>query len=218
MKPTAALQFCEQRCAAAEAALAASDAVVVALRQALAISRARELQARRAAQRDALTGLPNRAGFSQRAARTLHAHAAQSLGFCVLFIDLDGFKQVNDTLGHAVGDALLRVIAARLAHAVRSEDRVSRHGGDEFVCVLPQVQQDDHALAIGRKLIDAVSAPCVLGPLTVQVGASVGMALYPRDGDSVQALVDCADQAMLWAKQQRRGLGLAGQRPRLLLA
>ena len=111
----------------------------------------------------------------------------------LLYIDLDGFKQVNDTLGHAVGDALLRVVGARLAHAVRGEDRVSRHGGDEFVCVLPQVQEEEHAMAIGRKLIDTVSAPCVLGTFTVRVSASVGIAIYPRDGDSVQALYGTKD-------------------------
>lgn len=182
---------------------------------ALAASQAAEARARQLAGRDPLTGLPNRLGFSETTARTLAEHIEGGISFCLLFIDLDDFKSVNDQHGHAAGDALLQVVGARLLHAVRAQDCVSRHGGDEFLCLLPQIECEDHAVAVARKLIDTVSAPCRLGDVSVQVHASVGIALYPEDGTTLPALMHRADRAMYWAKARRAGLVLARSVPPL---
>lgn len=185
---------------------------------ALRASLAREQALRQQVGVDTLTGLPNRMAFGRRSSRTLAAHSRDRLGFGVLFIDLDGFKSVNDRLGHAAGDALLGVIGARLVHALRTDDFVSRHGGDEFVCLLPGVDDLALAEALARKLVDAISAPCRLGDRVEQVGASVGVALYPRDGLDVTVLLDRADQAMLWAKARNAGIGVARQLPQAMAA
>jgi diguanylate cyclase (GGDEF)-like protein len=177
--------------------------------QALAASQLREARARYAASTDSLTGLPNRLAFDHRSTRTLATHTAAARTFCLLFIDLDGFKSVNDLLGHAAGDALLKVVGARLAHALRGDDFVSRHGGDEFVCLLPDVQGEVQAVGVARKLMASVAAPCRVGAHTVQVKASVGVALFPQDARNLADLLDAADHAMLWAKARGVGLGLA---------
>jgi diguanylate cyclase (GGDEF)-like protein len=186
---------------------------LLATQQALEECQLREQTALVAAAHDALTGLPNRLSFGRHSTHTLASHAEAGRAFCLLFMDLDGFKAVNDLLGHGAGDALLKVVGARLVHALRTDDFVSRHGGDEFVCLLPEVQHEDEALAIARKLIHNISAPCKVGPATLQVQASVGIALYPKDGPSVEALLQRADHAMLWAKARSAGVGLASQLP-----
>jgi diguanylate cyclase (GGDEF)-like protein len=167
-----------------------------ACHRALAESQARERMAQRMAAHDALTGLPNRRAFAQHYSRTLRHHAEQARAFCVLFIDLDGFKAINDELGHAAGDALLQLVGQRLAHGMRHDDFVGRLGGDEFVCLLPHLRSAAQAQVRARKLIASITAPCQLGPQTVQVGASVGAALYPRDGHTMALLLEHADQAM----------------------
>ncbi|OYU98283.1 MAG: hypothetical protein CFE45_17075 [Burkholderiales bacterium PBB5] len=149
---------------------------------------------------DPLTKLPNRRGLFDALHKALQVADADKHPLTLMFIDLDDFKLVNDHLGHAVGDALLQLVGVRLAHAVRGEDLVGRQGGDEFVCLLPQVRRSADALAIARKLVAAVAAPCVLGGLTLRVHASVGVAIYPQHGLSLPALLDQADRAMLRAK------------------
>jgi diguanylate cyclase (GGDEF)-like protein len=183
------------------------------VRQALQAGLQREAELRQMVGHDALTGLPNRVAFGQRSSRTLAAHAQSKRCFGLLFVDLDGFKAVNDGLGHAAGDALLAVIGARLSHALRQGDFVSRHGGDEFVCLLSEVDEDKRALALAGKLMDVISAPCQIGHEAVRIRASIGVALFPRDGDSVATLLEKADDAMLWAKAQRIGIGLASRLP-----
>ena len=133
----------------------------------------------------------------------------------LLFIDLDDFKAVNDQHGHAAGDLLLQALGCRLLNAVRPDDRVCRQGGDEFLCLLPSIRNEVQALAVARKLVDAVSAPCQLHDVTVQVQASVGIAIYPEDGHTVQHLMDRADRVMYWAKAERLGMGLASRVPAL---
>ncbi len=182
-------------------------------RQALAASQARETQARTAARTDRLTGLPNRLAFQHRSRCTLAQHSAQARSFCLLFIDLDGFKAVNDQLGHAAGDLLLKVVGARLAHALRGDDFVSRHGGDEFVCLLHEVHDESQAIGVAQKLMASVATPCRLGQRTLRVQASVGLALFPQDARTLPELLDAADHAMLWAKACGQGLGLARQLP-----
>ncbi|WP_088278452.1 GGDEF domain-containing protein [Ideonella sp. A 288] len=182
-------------------------------RRSLHDARARARHAQHDAHHDALTGLPNRSAFEQTTRRFLTGRApgrdtgpdANVPAFGLLFIDLDGFKTVNDRHGHATGDALLQVIGRRLAHAVRADDAVCRHGGDEFVCLVHDVQGDAQVSAIARKLIDAVSAPCRIGATTLRVSPSVGIALYPQDGLSFETLLHSADAAMYHAKRQRLG-------------
>ena len=157
---------------------------------------------------DTLTGLPNRVSFEEHSRRALALHEPQAREFGLMYIDLDGFKSINDDYGHAVGDELLKVIGARLTAAVRAQDSISRHGGDEFLGLLLDVQNEQQATSIARKLIDAVSAPCQLGPRVLCVRPSIGIALYPRDGITVEALLESADRAMFWAKRHRLGHAL----------
>ena len=181
-----------------------------ATRAALAASLAREAQALHVAGHDPLTGLPNRRAFDLHSQAAVQLHAARAQRLCLMFIDLDGFKAVNDRIGHTAGDALLNLIGDRLRRALRRDDFVSRHGGDEFVCLLPRLTDEPQALTLARQLIEAIARPCQLGGHTVGVRASIGLALYPRDGDTVQQLLDNADGAMRRAKLQGSGLALAG--------
>jgi diguanylate cyclase (GGDEF)-like protein len=183
------------------------------VRRELANSRADERRVRHTAYHDSLTGLPNRRSFEEHSGHAMQRQAPQTREFALLYIDLDGFKSVNDVHGHAVGDELLKVIGARLTQAVRADDTVSRHGGDEFLCLLLDVQDEEQVAAIARKLFDAVSAPCQLGRLSLCARPSIGVALYPRDGLSVEALLESADSAMFWAKKHRLGHAFFSQLP-----
>jgi diguanylate cyclase (GGDEF)-like protein len=186
-------------------ALRETSAELLHVQAALRDSLAREAQAQQLAWHDPLTGLPNRRGFEERSGDTLARHQSGSKDFALLFIDLDDFKLVNDHHGHAVGDELLRVIGQRLVHALRAGDMVSRQGGDEFLCLLPDVRDAEQVAAIARKLFDSVAAPCQLGGVALQVKPSIGVALYPRDGDNIAALIAQADGAMFHAKRRRIG-------------
>jgi diguanylate cyclase (GGDEF)-like protein len=163
-------------------------------------ARLREQLALGLAAQDALTGLPNRRAFVQQTDHALRQHAKAGHVFCLLFIDLDGFKTLDDERGHAAGDALLQVVGQRLQHGVRRDDFVGRLGGDEFVCLLTNLQSTAQARVLTDQLIAAVTAHCRLGQLTVTVGASMGAAIYPRDGHSLPALLAHADRAMRRAK------------------
>lgn len=180
------------------------------VRLALARARAELAQAQHAAGSDALTGLPNRKGFRVPSRRALSSHGAGRHALALLFVDLDGFKAVNDRLGHDVGDELLRVVGARLAGAVRDGDLVCRHGGDEFLCLLTRLAIPQHAASIALDLGDAIAAPCRIGRHQVRVRASIGIAMYPHDGRTISALVASADAAMYRAKAGGLGVGLAG--------
>jgi diguanylate cyclase (GGDEF)-like protein len=184
-------------------ALAALQAALAHCQQALAESQAREQMALRMAAHDALTGLPNRRAFDQQHGRALQEHARQAHVFCLLFIDLDGFKAINDELGHAAGDALLQVVGQRLVQTVRRDDFVGRLGGDEFVCLLPNLQNSAQARVLADKLVEAITAPCRVGRVTVRIGATVGSAIYPRDGHSTVSLLAHADQQMRDAKAHK---------------
>jgi diguanylate cyclase (GGDEF)-like protein len=171
--------------------------------QELADCQAREAGALRLAAHDALTGLPNRRAFVQQSGRALQQHAKEAHVCCLLFIDLDGFKAINDELGHAAGDELLQVVGERLQHGMRRDDFVGRLGGDEFVCLLPNLQSTAQARVLAGKLLQAITAPCRLGDLTVTVGATVGAAIFPRDGHNLTALLAHADRAMRKAKLRK---------------
>lgn len=152
---------------------------------------------------DPLTALPNRLLLQERLVTAL-AHARRhGRGVAVLFIDLDRFKRVNDTLGHALGDALLKHVAARLTRCVRADDTVARIGGDEFTVILADLADTRFAGRVARKIVDALSAPFFLANQEVFVGASIGVTSWPDDGacDDAEALLKKADTAMYKAKE-----------------
>ncbi len=157
-----------------------------------------ELQ--RLAHFDTLTGLPNRKLFMDRLSQALARARRDGTPLAVLFCDLDGFKRINDTLGHAHGDQLLREAGARLSRRIRDGDTVARFGGDEYTVILSQLGRAGDAALVARKLLAELSAPMQLGGMAVQVTGSIGIAIWPRDGDDLEALVRCADMAMYRAK------------------
>jgi len=157
------------------------------------------------AQFDSLTGLPNRALLSDRFAQMIVQAKRRKARLGVLFIDLDDFKAVNDTLGHAAGDELLKEIAARLQSGVRQGDTVARISGDEFAVLLGDLARDEDAALVAQKLITEAGRPVVLRGQEVFVTASIGIAAYPTNGDSAEALIGAADAAMYRAKQSGRG-------------
>jgi diguanylate cyclase (GGDEF)-like protein len=175
----------------------------------LALARTELLEARHAARSDALTGLPNRRAFDSASARALAGHEAAPGLLALMFVDLDGFKAINDRLGHTVGDQLLQKVGARLSHGVRRGDLVCRHGGDEFLCLLPALRNRTRAQAIARTLVCLISAPCQVGPHTVRIHASIGVALYPHDGATMAELLRRADEAMYSAKSRGCGVAMA---------
>jgi diguanylate cyclase (GGDEF)-like protein/PAS domain S-box-containing protein len=156
------------------------------------------------AHHDTLTGLPNRAMFADRA-REAVAHARRhDKTAAFLFLDMDNFKQVNDSLGHEVGDGLLKVMASRLRASVRGDDFVARIGGDEFCVLLQDIAEPHEAAAVAQKLLAELSKPCQVGEHEVSSGASIGIACVPQDGDEVGTLLRFADHAMYRAKQLGR--------------
>jgi diguanylate cyclase (GGDEF)-like protein/PAS domain S-box-containing protein len=156
------------------------------------------------AHHDTLTGLPNRAMFADRA-REAVAHARRhDKTAAFLFLDMDNFKRVNDSLGHEVGDGLLKVMASRLRASVRGDDFVARIGGDEFCVLLQDIAEPHEAAAVAQKLLAELSKPCQVGEHEVSSGASIGIACVPQDGDEVGTLLRLADHAMYRAKQLGR--------------
>ncbi len=163
---------------------------------------------------DALTGLPNRLSLNEQLEQALQRAQGTGHRFAVLFMDLDGFKKVNDSCGHDVGDALLVWVARRLRELVRESDVVARLGGDEFVVLLHDITGEDMVAAVADKMVRTLGAPCVLDSHTVQVGASIGIAVYPGHGDSRESLLKAADQAMYAVKTHgKRGLRFSGTAP-----
>jgi len=151
---------------------------------------------------DTLTQLPNRVllhdRFTQAIANARRRHARLAL----MFLDLNNFKQINDTLGHAMGDKVLQLVATRLQSAVRAADTVSRHGGDEFVILLSEVTEPADAGVIALKILSALGAPSRVGDHVVRLTASIGICIYPDDGHDPDVLIDRADAAMYRAKSQ----------------
>jgi len=156
------------------------------------------------ANHDALTGLPNRLLFASSLEQSMEYAKRHREKIALLFIDLDRFKVINDSMGHAAGDALLQEIGRRLRAAVRAEDIVTRFGGDEFTVALAELARPDEAATVARSIIKAIALPMDLGGRKVVVSGSIGIALYPDDGDSVDSLTRAADAAMYRAKQHGR--------------
>src|SRR3954469_13455823 len=156
------------------------------------------------AHHDTLTGLPNRAMFSERAREAVaHARRHQKTS-ALLFIDLDNFKAMNDTLGHDVGDALLKIISSRLRASVRGDDFIARIGGDEFCVLLQDIADPREAASVAQKLLHELNKPYRIGEHQVSSGASIGIACVPQDGDDVATLLRLADLAMYRAKELGR--------------
>jgi diguanylate cyclase (GGDEF)-like protein/PAS domain S-box-containing protein len=153
------------------------------------------------AHHDFLTQLPNRALFKDRLERSIAMAERNQTHSAVLFVDLDGFKAINDELGHEAGDWLLCEMAERMTQAIRQADTLARMGGDEFTLILDDVSGRDDVARVARKLLKAVSQPFVITGQRRQIGASVGIALYPNDARDYDGLLRCADEAMYAAKQ-----------------
>jgi diguanylate cyclase (GGDEF)-like protein/PAS domain S-box-containing protein len=161
------------------------------------------------AEHDSLTGLANRAHFE--ASLALSLASAREEGACgagaalaLLYIDLDGFKDVNDVHGHGAGDTVLTLVAKRLQEVVRTNDLVARLGGDEFAVVIQELQRPADAVHIAEKVVARLSDPFAVGAISVRIGASVGIAIYPQNGQSARELTAAADQAMYRCKQAGR--------------
>ena len=162
-----------------------------------------ELQ--RLARYDSLTGLPNRSFFLETLGEVLLRAKRRKSRMALIFIDLDGFKAVNDNLGHEAGDQILRAVAERIRHATRRTDSVARIGGDEFTVLLQDLERGDDAALAAQAILGELARTCTIGDREVPVSASVGIAVYPEDGEDGQALLRHADLAMYRAKQEGKG-------------
>ena len=182
-------------------AVAVEDGVVVIVRD-ITERKLAEQRIRHLAHHDDLTGLPNRSLLRDRLGQAIHAAARDGNAVGLAFIDLDGFKLVNDALGHNAGDELLKVVGARMQRCLRESDTLARFGGDEFVILLPDLDHDPAAIApLLERVRQAVTEPVLVEGQEVQVSSSIGVTFYPRDGVDTNALMMHADVAMYRAKE-----------------
>jgi diguanylate cyclase (GGDEF)-like protein/PAS domain S-box-containing protein len=151
---------------------------------------------------DALTRLPNRAALERQMAKAISRAARDQLTLAVFFIDLDNFKNINDSLGHDQGDLVLIEIAERLLHTIRSEDTLSRLGGDEFILLSENIENTHAIFNLASRLLASLKTPILLGQSTIYMHASIGIAVYPEDGQTIQELIKNADMAMYKAKSE----------------
>jgi diguanylate cyclase (GGDEF)-like protein/PAS domain S-box-containing protein len=156
---------------------------------------------------DPLTGLPNRMLLNDRLTVCLAQARRNVQRFALILVDLDGFKNVNDTRGHAAGDELLSQVGQRLRRLLRESDTVARMGGDEFMLLLPELVRREHAETVADKVLECISRPFQIGRDQIEIRASLGIAVYPDDGDSSDVLMHHVDQAMYSAKQAGVGRG-----------
>jgi diguanylate cyclase (GGDEF)-like protein len=179
----------------------------------LAAAFEQEEGSRNAAVHDHLTGLSNRVLFYDRLEHGIAQATRHGWMLAVMFLDLNEFKSINDTHGHHAGDAVLKEIALRLTHTTRHEDTVSRHGGDEFLCLLTPMHEQKHIAMIATKLLAAIQAPCEVcardGAVNLRVSGSIGISVFPKDGASAAELIRRADDAMYVAKESKSGFAFA---------
>ncbi len=173
-----------------------------------------EARARRLAYRDELTGLPNRRVLLDRLRQAIAQSTRHGRFVALLMLDVDGFKTVNDRLGHTIGDALLQVVADRLVNCVRAGDTVCRYGGDEFVVLLPDIVNRGAALAAERNIRVVLSAPYDIDGARITEQASIGAAVFPADGRASRALIAHADAAMYQDKADRQSPVTSRSSPR----
>jgi diguanylate cyclase (GGDEF)-like protein len=165
---------------------------------------AKQLELDHLASHDPLTGLPNRRVFLDRVEHAIARARRAELQLAILFIDLDHFKEINDKLGHAVGDVMLLAVADRLRTTVREADTVARLGGDEFIVMIEDVDNVDAVAMVAHKIIESLATPVWYQEQSLAVGASIGIALYPNDGTTTTEIIAAADQAMYRAKSAGR--------------
>jgi len=177
---------------------------MIGVSQDVSARKAREEAVRFLAYHDSLTGLPNRRLLDDRLAQAIHLAQRRDRKLAVMLVDLDEFKQINDTLGHRAGDAVLREVAQRLALCVRKADTLARHGGDEFVLVISDVQADSDCTLIAEKVLRSLEAAFHVEGRALALGASIGISLFPGDAGDGDALLRNADAAMYRAKQLGR--------------
>jgi diguanylate cyclase len=161
-------------------------------------------EAQQVALHDALTGLANRVLFKQGLDQALLQAERHGWRLAVLFIDLDDFKRINDSYGHDLGDQVLLVVASRLKSFLRDQDIVGRWGGDEFVCLLFEVKQEVVAMQLAEKMIKLMAEACEVNGHALSIAASIGVAMYPAEGDTSDALLKAADTAMYKVKGAKR--------------
>jgi diguanylate cyclase (GGDEF)-like protein len=196
--------------------LAGSITVLGALFAVFQHTQARNREAQRRIERlahyDVVTNLPNRSLLSDRLAQEVARAARAREGFAVAMFDLDGFKGVNDTLGHAAGDRLLAEVASRARKCVRASDTLGRLGGDEFLALLPQTGQEG-AMQVAEKIRNELSKPYDIGGKSARISASVGVGLFPTHGSDTEALLRSADTALYEAKRAGKNRALLARRP-----
>jgi diguanylate cyclase (GGDEF)-like protein len=183
-----------------ESELASMRTDLAETRDDLQNAEARAKEAQETALHDALTGLPNRASFEQGLDHGLIQATRHGWRLAVLFIDIDNFKSINDSYGHGLGDQVLVALAARLRSFFRDEDLICRWGGDEFVCLLMEVQQDDTVVRLAKHLCERIAEPCDFTEARLVMQLSIGIAVFPEDGETADVLIRNADTAMYEAK------------------
>jgi diguanylate cyclase len=185
----------------------ANERLVVASLHAHAVSDAAEQTAAQMAikaEHDFLTGLPNRALLTDRLEQSIALAQRHNTKLALMFLDIDRFKEINDSLGHAVGDAVLQSVAKRLQGSLRKSDTVSRQGGDEFLILLTEVAEVGDAAVTADKLIKVMAQPHKIGAHRLRVTLSIGISVYPDDAASLEAVIANADRAMYEAKKSGR--------------
>ncbi len=210
----ARLQEAFQVLAVVSRALAAEIKARRMLDHQFAAIREQEATGRHRMLHDALTSLPNRILFHDRLEHGLAQSMRHGRPLAVMFIDLDGFKDVNDRYGHDMGDAVLQALAIRLQEHTRSEDTASRYGGDEFLYLLADPGNQQSIVAIAERILLLIREPCHINlhgtDVSVCLDASIGISISPKDGVTVDKLIKSADSAMYRAKEQRSGYSFAG--------
>ena len=177
------------------------------VRDDLSKSQAKEEESRKVALHDALTGLPNRVLFEERLDYGLIQAKRHGWKLAVLFMDIDNFKNINDSYGHDMGDKVLLMVADRLQSATRGEDTISRWGGDEFVCLLLEVKQEADVTHLAEMIVKRISEAFKIKGVVFTIRVSIGIAMYPADGETADILFKNADTAMYKAKgTERRGV------------
>lgn len=181
-----------------------NEAVLIATLRDITVYKQAEEHLAHLARHDILTGLPNRSSFNQDLHRAINGADRSGKKVGVIFLDLDGFKEVNDTHGHDVGDQLLKKVAVRLRESLRNGDILSRLGGDEFVVCLEDLDSPDGASAVAIKILQSFSRPFEIEQTRISISASLGISMYPSNGSDAVGLVQSADQAMYEAKKAGR--------------
>ena len=150
---------------------------------------------------DSLTGIPNRTLFLDRSEIALNQAKRSNEGLAVIFIDLDEFKELNDTLGHDAGDVMLKTVAQRFINCARKSDTVSRRGGDEFTILMPRIKNIEDAVKLAERILLSNKNAISIKEKMVFPKTSIGISIYPHDGDSIETLINNADKAMYYAKE-----------------